>query len=118
MSDNVKVKMSDKSKGPHISELPFTWQNWHQHVNWLNTYFVIFVPLAGLTAAYWTPLRLNTALFSVFYYAITGIGITAGKKFDLVTSMPWSGATLNLGQDTTASGRTHATRHRHLSRST
>ncbi|ROV86840.1 hypothetical protein VMCG_10899 [Cytospora schulzeri] len=78
MSDNVKVKSAFNAKGPHISELPFTWQNWHQHINWLNTFFVVFVPLMGFVGAYWTPLRLSTAIFSVFYYAITGIGITAG----------------------------------------
>lgn len=79
MSDNVKVKIPAHVKGPHISEQPFTWQNWHQHVNWLNTYFVVFVPLMGFVGAYWTPLHLYTAIFSVFYYAVTGIGITAGK---------------------------------------
>lgn len=78
MSENAKVKTTASVKGPHISELPFTWQNWHQHVNWLNTYFVVFVPLMGFVGAYWTPLHLYTAIFSVFYYAVTGIGITAG----------------------------------------
>lgn len=79
MSDNVKAKIPANVKGPHISELPFTWQNWHQHINWLNTYFVVLVPLMGFIGAYYTPLRLYTAIFSVFYYAVTGIGITAGK---------------------------------------
>ncbi|GAO15657.1 hypothetical protein UVI_02019260 [Ustilaginoidea virens] len=62
----------------HISETPMTWSNWHKHVNWLNTTFIILVPLAGFISAYWVPLQLNTAIFAVIYYFNTGLGITAG----------------------------------------
>lgn len=66
-------------KKVHISELPMTWSNWHQHINWLNTILIIGVPMMGFVASYWVPLRLNTLLFAVFYYFHCGIGITAGK---------------------------------------
>ncbi|CAI4210545.1 unnamed protein product [Parascedosporium putredinis] len=62
----------------HISETPITWANWHKHVNWLNTTFIIIVPMMGLISSYWVPLQLNTAIFSVIYYFNTGLGITAG----------------------------------------
>ncbi|KAI4603160.1 stearoyl-CoA 9-desaturase [Pestalotiopsis sp. 9143b] len=65
-------------KKPHITETPITWGNWYKHVNWLNVTFIIGVPLAGCVAAYWTPLHLYTAIFSVIYYFNTGLGITAG----------------------------------------
>lgn len=62
----------------HISELPMTWSNWYKQVNWLNTLFVVIMPLAGLVASYWVPLNMKTAIFSVIYYFNTGLGITAG----------------------------------------
>lgn len=63
----------------HIADTPMTWGNWHKHVNWLNTTFIVIVPLIGFISAYWVPLRLYTALWAVFYYFHTGLGITAGK---------------------------------------
>lgn len=65
-------------KKPHITELPITWSNWYKHVSWLNVYFILVVPFMGCVAAYFTPLRFYTALFSVIYYFNTGLGITAG----------------------------------------
>lgn len=66
------------SKKPHITDTPITWGNWYKHVNWLNCIFILFVPLMGCIGAYFTPLHLYTAIFSVVYYFNTGIGITAG----------------------------------------
>jgi hypothetical protein len=63
---------------PHITEFPITASNWYKHVNWLNTTFIVFVPVLGCISAYWTPLHLKTALFAIFYYFNTGLGITAG----------------------------------------
>ncbi|KAK6085769.1 delta-9 fatty acid desaturase [Seiridium cupressi] len=67
-------------KKPHITETPITWGNWYNHVNWLNVTFIIFVPLMGCVAAYFTPLQTYTAIFSVLYYFNTGLGITAGPQ--------------------------------------
>jgi len=65
-------------KKPHITEMPITAANWYKHINWLNCIFILFVPLAGLITAYWTPLEKKTAIFTVWYYVQTGLGITAG----------------------------------------
>ncbi|OTA97375.1 hypothetical protein M434DRAFT_8097 [Hypoxylon sp. CO27-5] len=65
-------------KKPHITEFPITWGNWYKHVNWLNTTFIIFIPLLGMISTYWTPLQFKTALFAIFYYFNAGLGITAG----------------------------------------
>jgi stearoyl-CoA desaturase (delta-9 desaturase) len=66
------------ARKPHITETPITWQNWYQHVNWLNVYFIGGIPLIGCIAAAFTPLRWQTALWAVVYYFFTGLGITAG----------------------------------------
>lgn len=63
---------------PHITDLPITWGNWYQHVNWLNVYLIIGIPMAGLYWAAYTPLQTKTAIWSVLYYFATGLGITAG----------------------------------------
>jgi stearoyl-CoA desaturase (delta-9 desaturase) len=63
----------------HIADTPLTWSNWHKHVNWLNTTFIVIIPMIGFVSSYWVPLRLPTALFAVVYYFNTGLGITAGK---------------------------------------
>jgi hypothetical protein len=66
---------------PHISELPFTWANWHKHINWLNTNTVIVLPIIGIIAAFYTPLQQETFFAAIAYYFITGLGITAGATF-------------------------------------
>lgn len=65
-------------KKPDISEQPITWANWHEHVVWVNVTFIIVIPLMGLVGAYYHPLQLYTAIFSVIYYLNTGLGITTG----------------------------------------
>ncbi|KAI0196386.1 hypothetical protein F4808DRAFT_439916 [Astrocystis sublimbata] len=62
----------------HISQQPFTWRNWHQHINWFNTTLVILIPFAGCVAACFTTLQTPTAVWAVIYYFWTGLGITAG----------------------------------------
>lgn len=75
------VKMSQGAyddKGRHISEQPFTWANWHQHINWLNFILVIALPLSSFAAAPFVSFNLKTAAFAMAYYICTGLGITAG----------------------------------------
>lgn len=81
-SEPNRSKSYDPKK-PHITDSPITKKNWYKHVNWLNVYLIVIIPLGGCIAAFWTPLDLNTALFAVAYYFATGLGITAGKYVDL-----------------------------------
>ncbi len=67
------------NKKVHIADTPMTWGNWYKHVDWLNTFFIVIVPIIGFISAYWVPLHLYTAIFAVIYYFNTGLGITAGK---------------------------------------
>ncbi|KAK9483947.1 hypothetical protein V1527DRAFT_239642 [Lipomyces starkeyi] len=62
----------------HISEQPFTLQNWYKHISWLNVTLIIFIPVIGCTTAVFTPLQSKTAILAFVYYALTGLGITAG----------------------------------------
>jgi stearoyl-CoA desaturase (delta-9 desaturase) len=67
-------------KKTHISELPMTWRNWYQHLDWLSIYFILVIPISGLIAATQVPLRLYTGIFAVAYYFMCGTGITAGMS--------------------------------------
>ncbi|KAK9585430.1 stearoyl-CoA 9-desaturase [Aspergillus fumigatus] len=69
---------STTARASHITEQPVIWSNWHQHTNWLNCFFILFVPLVGCIGAYWAPLHPHTALFALIYYFNVGLGITAG----------------------------------------
>ena len=80
----LRSKAKD-SKKTHISEQPMTWKNIHKHINWLNTFFIIIVPMMGLISSYWVPLHPYTAAFSVIYYFNTGLGITAGEYLPEIT---------------------------------
>jgi stearoyl-CoA desaturase (delta-9 desaturase) len=53
-------------------------KNWYKHINWLNVTLIIVIPVMGCTAAVFTPLNVKTAVLALLYYAMTGMGITAG----------------------------------------
>ncbi|CCD26731.1 stearoyl-CoA 9-desaturase NDAI_0I01620 [Naumovozyma dairenensis CBS 421] len=65
---------------PHISELPWTINNWYLKINWLNMILVVFIPIIGfyLAISKHVPLQMNILYFSLAYYVIAGITITAG----------------------------------------
>lgn len=76
-SEPNRSKTYDPKK-VHITETPMTRYNWYKHVDWLNVYFILGVPLYGLVQSYWVPLQLKTAIFAFVYYFLAGLGITAG----------------------------------------
>ncbi|KAF8893954.1 delta 9-fatty acid desaturase protein [Infundibulicybe gibba] len=57
---------------------PLDRHNWYKELVWLNVGIIFVTPVIGLVGAYYTELRWETALFSLFYYFFTGLGITAG----------------------------------------
>lgn len=71
-------KPKERVKVLHISEQPITIANWHQHISWINVTFVIGIQLIGFYFALSTPLLWKTAIWGLFYYFLTGLGITAG----------------------------------------
>jgi hypothetical protein len=102
------------SKKPHITETPITWANWYRHVNWLNVFFIIGVPLMGFAAAYSYPLQRATAVFAVIYYFNTGLGITAGASTNIGAI---GDENADSRQATIVSGRIPHTERQPLSRS-
>jgi len=67
-----------ETKKVHIADTVMTRQNWYKHVNWLNVFLIIGIPLYGCIQAFWVPLQFKTAVWAVIYYFFTGLGITAG----------------------------------------
>ncbi|KAF6757738.1 delta 9-fatty acid desaturase protein [Ephemerocybe angulata] len=57
---------------------PVTLNNLLGELNYISCTFVLLPPVIGLIGACYTPLVWKTALFSVLYYFVTGLGITAG----------------------------------------
>jgi stearoyl-CoA desaturase (delta-9 desaturase) len=72
-------KTGANDKKVHIADTPMTWSNIHKHIDWLNTIFIIIIPMIGFVSTYWVPLQWKTAVFSIIYYFNTGLGITAGQ---------------------------------------
>ena len=77
-SEPNRNKLYNPSK-THITDTPLTRKNWYKHVNWLNVFLIVGIPLLGCIQAFWTPLYWQTAVWAVAYYYATGLGITAGK---------------------------------------
>ncbi|KAG2367168.1 hypothetical protein BDR07DRAFT_1393819 [Suillus spraguei] len=57
---------------------PISWDNWYKELNWLHVAILVGTPILGLAGSYYTRLRWETAVWSVVYYYMTGLGITAG----------------------------------------
>lgn len=66
------------AKVKHISEQPWTINNWHQHINWLNVILVVGIPLAGMIAATRVELKWQTFVTAFILYTFSGMSITAG----------------------------------------
>lgn len=75
---DVRPKATDSSKKVHIADTQINRHNWYKHVNWLNVFFILGIPLYGCIQALFVPLQLKTAIWAVTYYFFTGLGITAG----------------------------------------
>ncbi|CAJ0897684.1 13791_t:CDS:2, partial [Entrophospora sp. SA101] len=82
-SENNNDKYNDSTyynriRKYNIRDEPITLNNWYLHINWLHTPFLIATPLISLYGLYTTPIQFNTAIWTICYYFITGLGITAG----------------------------------------
>lgn len=76
---DARPRPAADTKKVHIADTKMTLKNWYKHVDWLNVYFIIGIPLYGCIQSLWVPLQLKTAVWAVLYYFYTGLGITAGK---------------------------------------
>ena len=61
------------------SQLPsITWSNWYKEVNWPQATLLCLEPLIALYGLFTTSFRLQTVIFTIIWYFLTGFGITAG----------------------------------------
>ncbi|KAI8141452.1 delta-9 desaturase [Fennellomyces sp. T-0311] len=67
-----------KQKMPPLFDEPTTLQNWHKHVNWVQSILLLGTPLIALYGILTTELQTKTMIWAIVYYFITGLGITAG----------------------------------------
>ncbi|KDQ17913.1 hypothetical protein BOTBODRAFT_543546 [Botryobasidium botryosum FD-172 SS1] len=70
--------MATQEKDKRTDEFVSPWNNFLASVHWEHFVFIASTPLITLYGAFTTALCWQTALFSVFYYFFTGLGITAG----------------------------------------
>ncbi|KZO98577.1 delta9-fatty acid desaturase [Calocera viscosa TUFC12733] len=57
---------------------PITLNNWWKELNYVSTIVLTVTPCLAIYGIFTTKLVWQTALFSVFWYFVTGLGITAG----------------------------------------
>ncbi|KAG8698406.1 hypothetical protein FRC08_005954 [Ceratobasidium sp. 394] len=57
---------------------PVTLSNWWKELNYISCIALSATPLIALYGSLTTPLQTKTAIFAVFWYFVTGLGITAG----------------------------------------
>ncbi|KAI7855985.1 delta-9 desaturase [Circinella umbellata] len=68
----------EKKAMPSLFDEPTTLQNWHKHVNWIQSILLLGAPLVALYGIFTTELQTKTLIWTIAYYFITGLGITAG----------------------------------------
>ncbi|KAJ7048227.1 delta9-fatty acid desaturase [Mycena amicta] len=83
----LRARCEDQRDWPELLRLlalhpqgasPITWKNLLWNLDWLNVFILSGVPAMTVLGCLVAPLRWQTFLFSVFYYYVTGLGITAG----------------------------------------
>ncbi|KAF8755451.1 Acyl-CoA desaturase [Rhizoctonia solani] len=57
---------------------PVTIHNWWKELNYISCFFIFVTPLVAVYGAVTTSLQSKTAWFALFWYFVTGLGITAG----------------------------------------
>nr|BAJ04704.1 delta9-fatty acid desaturase [Gelatoporia subvermispora] len=57
---------------------PISWDNWWKELNYISVMVLTITPAISIWGLCTQKLRWETFLFSVFYYYVTGLGITAG----------------------------------------
>ncbi|KAI7899627.1 uncharacterized protein BX663DRAFT_520772 [Cokeromyces recurvatus] len=63
---------------PPLFDEPTTLQNFSSHVNWFQSILLISTPILAIYFAFKTELQTKTLYWTIIYYFITALGITAG----------------------------------------
>jgi len=72
------AKSSEYGAAVRNSSLVSLIKAWYPRINWVNFVILTSVPVIALVGLFTTPLQRPTAIWALFYYFITGLGITAG----------------------------------------
>lgn len=62
---------------------PITWSNLAGEVQWISFIAIFIFPIVGFIGAYHTELRWQTAVWSVMYYFLTGLGMCSFQRVEL-----------------------------------
>ncbi|GMK55425.1 hypothetical protein CspeluHIS016_0204810 [Cutaneotrichosporon spelunceum] len=57
---------------------PVTWRTLHKNIQWISFFALTIPPAMAIYGLCTVPMQLKTFIWSVVYYFITGLGITAG----------------------------------------
>lgn len=57
---------------------PSPQKNWYKFVNWIQSILLVAIPFVALYGIFTTDLQTKTFVWSIIYYYVTGMGITAG----------------------------------------
>jgi stearoyl-CoA desaturase (delta-9 desaturase) len=63
---------------PSLFDEPVTPKNWWKLINWTHSILLFTTPLLALYGILTVELQTKTLIFSIIYYFVTGLGITAG----------------------------------------
>lgn len=77
VTEERKLPLANPEMPPLFDE-PTTLQNFTKHVNWFQSILLISTPLLAIYFAATTELKTKTLIWALFYYFVTGLGITAG----------------------------------------
>jgi hypothetical protein len=71
------TKEADSLHGA-VTDDVFAGLPWYQRVNWIHVTILFGTPVLALYGVLTTPMRWETIVWALFYYFVTGMGITAG----------------------------------------
>ena len=72
LAEKDEAERQKYTRETHISDQPWTFSNWYQHINWLNLMLVVVFPLYGMWEATKHPLQWKTALLGFILFWARG----------------------------------------------
>lgn len=75
---NFAPKKAPVKEKRHIRDEPIKWNNWYKHINWIHTPLLLLTPLIATYGFFTTEIQSKTLIWTIIYYFLTGLGITAG----------------------------------------
>ena len=74
----VLAKSAEYQDAVRNSSLVCLLRSWYPRIHWINFFILTFVPIISMVGLFTTPLSTQTLRWSIIYYFVTGMGITAG----------------------------------------